>query len=111
VVRVGSWVSVSGTTATDAEGRVVGQGNAYAQTVQVLKNIQAALEKVGARFEDVVRTRMFVRNIDDWKEVGRAHAEFFEDVKPAATLIQVASLLDARMLVEIEVDAILADAP
>jgi len=110
-VRVGPWIAVAGTAAANERGDIVAPGDAYGQTVHILRKIETALEKAGASLKDVVRTRMFVTNIDDWKEVGRAHAEFFEDVKPAATLIQVASLLDARMLVEIEVDAILADAP
>jgi len=110
-VRVGPWIAVAGTAAADERGDVVAPGDAYGQTVYIFRKIETALEKAGASLEDVVRTRMFVRNIDDWKEVGRAHAEFFREVRPAATLIQVAGLLDPRMLVEIEVDAIRADSP
>jgi len=109
VVRVGTWVSVSGTTATDAEGRVVGQGNAYAQTVQVLKNIQTALEKVGARLEDVIRTRIYVTNIGDWEHIGKAHGEVFGTIRPATSMIEVSRLIDRDMLVEIEADAIVGD--
>jgi len=110
-VRVGPWIAVAGTAAADERGDVVAPGDAYGQTVYIFRKIETALEKAGASLEDVVRTRMFVRNIDDWKEVGRAHAEFFREVRPAATLIQVAGLLDPRMLVEIEVDAIRVDSP
>ena len=110
-VRVGPWIAVAGTAAADERGDVVAPGDAYGQTVYIFRKIETALEKAGASLEDVVRTRMFVRNIDDWKEVGRAHAEFFREVRPAATVIQVAGLLDPRMLVEIEVDAIRADSP
>jgi len=110
-VRVGPWIAVAGTAAADERGDVVAPGDAYSQTVYIFRKIETALEKAGASLEDVVRTRMFVRNIDDWKEVGRAHAEFFREVRPAATVIQVAGLLDPRMLVEIEVDAIRADSP
>jgi enamine deaminase RidA (YjgF/YER057c/UK114 family) len=109
VVRVGPWVAVAGTAAADANGKVVAPGDAYAQTVFIFRKIETALSKAGARLEHVVRTRMFVTDIGDWEAVGKAHAEFFHDIKPAATLVQVRGLLDPRMLVEIEADAIVPE--
>ena len=108
-VRVGPWVMVSGTTSVDEGGRVVSPGNAYGQAVFALRKIEAALDKTGARLSDVVRTRIFLTHINDWQAVGRAHAEFFGDIRPASTLVQVAGLIDPQLLVEIEVDAIVAD--
>ena len=108
-VRVGPWVMVSGTTSVDEGGRVVSPGNAYGQAVFALRKIEAALDKTGARLSDVVRTRIFLTHINDWQAVGRAHAEFFGDIRPASTLVQVAGLVDPQLLVEIEVDAIVAN--
>ena len=110
-VRVGQHVFVAGTTASDADGRVAGPGDPYAQAVHILRSIEAALHQAGASMNDVVRTRMFVTNVDHWREIGRAHAEFFRDVRPAATMVQVARLVDPEMLVEIEVDAVIAEEP
>lgn len=109
-IRVGNAVHVSGTTATDAEGRIVGAGDMYAQTVQTLDNIRRALERAGAGMEDVVRTRVYVTDISRYAEVARAHGEVFGTIRPASALIGVAALVDPAMLVEIEAEALIQDA-
>ena len=104
-VRLGNHVHVAGSTAIGADGKVVGLGDPYAQTVQTLRTIEKALAEAGATLADVVRTRMFVTDISQWEAIGRAHGEFFRDVRPAATMVEVKRLIDPSMLVEIEVDA------
>jgi len=108
-VRVGAQIWVAGTTATNAKGEIVGKGDAHAQTVQILKNIESALKKAGAKMEHAVRTRIFVKNISEWEKIGRAHGEVFGKIRPACTMVEVSGFVSPDMLLEIEADAMVPD--
>ena len=102
----GPFIFIAGTTATDGEGNIVGKRDPYRQTIQIIQNIKAALQKADADLKDIVRTRIYVTNIDDWEKIGQAHGEFFREIKPATTMIEVSRLVDPDMLVEMEADAV-----